>query len=235
MLRRDLILSVVLHVLVFAVALFASPLDRRRTPEYMDVIRVGVVSLSEIQPASPEPVPEVATPQALQAEPEEIVLENPTTRPAAEIEEPIEQPELKPPDQPKPKRPPSAKTTEAGDRDQAGTEDGQVEVEAPAGSGISGVRVDNASFNYPFWFSLAFNKLSQNFRIPVVIDGSVHCDIYFQVIKSGRVIESSVTSSSGIPQFDQACLAAIERSAPFPPLPREFLDEIIGLNITFSN
>ncbi|RKX24009.1 MAG: hypothetical protein DRP45_09160 [Candidatus Zixiibacteriota bacterium] len=100
---------------------------------------------------------------------------------------------------------------------------------------LSGAVVDNSAFQYPFWFSLTWGKISQNFRVPVAIDGKVYCDIYFQVIKSGRVIESRIANPSGIAQFDKACLEAVERSAPFPPLPRDFLDEIIGITITFTN
>ena len=235
---RDLLLSVALHVLVLAMTVFASPLNIRKPHDFGEVIRVGVISMDQlspapITPAEPEPIPEVTTPKAVQAEPEEITLRDPTTKPAAPIETPVEKPKTKPKEsKPKPQTSDQAQT---GDRSQAGTAEGKIDVQAPSGSGVSGMGVDNASFNYPYWFTQAFNKLSQNFRVPVVIDGTVTCDVYFQVIKSGRVIEKKVVTPSGVPQFDQACLAAIDRAQPFPPLPREFLDEIIGLYITFSN
>lgn len=235
---RDLVLSVILHVAALTMTVFASPLNNRKPHEFGEVIRVGVISMDQlspapITPAEPEPIPEAVTPKATKAEPEEIKLQEPTTKPAAPIDKPAAKPK------PKPKNDkPKAKTNEpaqTGDRNQTGTAEGKIEVQAPSGSGISGMGVDNASFNYPYWFTQAFNKLGQNFRIPVVIDGTVTCDVYFQVIKSGRVIEKKVVTSSGVPQFDQACLATIDRAEPFPPLPREFLDEIIGLYITFSN
>lgn len=235
---RDLVLSVILHLIALAMTVFASPLNIRKPHEFGEVIRVGVISMDQlspapITPAEPEPVPKVVTPKAMEAEPEEITLQDPTTKPATPIDKPAEKPKSKPKDdKPKPKTTASAQT---GDRNQAGTAEGKIDVEAPSGSGISGMGVDNASFNYPYWFTQTFNKLGQNFRIPVVIDGTVTCDVYFQVIKSGRVIERKVVTSSGVPQFDQACLATIDRAQPFPPLPRGFLDEIIGLYITFSN
>ena len=40
-----------------------------------------------------------------------------------------------------------------------------------------------------------------------------------------------IKQSSGIDAVDRDCIAAIERSAPFPPLPREFRDEIIGITV----
>ena len=68
----------------------------------------------------------------------------------------------------------------------------------------------------------------------MAIDATIVCVIYFQVIKSGRVIEKRVEETSGIPAFDQACLQAVERSTPFPPLPRDFTDEIIGITLPFQ-
>jgi protein TonB len=164
--------------------------------------------------------------------PEEIPIDDPTTRPAVEVEEPVEEPE---PEPERERRPQAQAQAQAGERTQTGSEEGDTEVQAPAGTSISGVSVDNASFNYPYWFTLTWSKINQNFRIPIQIDGKVYCDVYFQVIKSGRMIEVKVTNSSGIPQFDDACIAAVERSAPFAPLPRQFLDEIIGITITFTN
>lgn len=232
---RDLIASVMLHAVVVAVTIFASPLNIRKPHDLGEVIRVGVVSMDQIAPAKitstePEPVPEI--PKALKAEPEEVTLKTPTTKPAADIAKPVQKSKPKP-EKPKPK--PSSDEAKSGEQNQAGTPEGKIDVQAPSGSGVSGMGVDNASFNYPYWFTQAFTKLSQNFRIPIVIDGQVTCDVYFQVIKSGRVIERKVVTSSGIPQFDLACLAAVDRAAPFPPLPREFLDEIIGIYVTFSN
>jgi len=232
---RDFFASVMLHAVVVAVTIFASPLNIRKPHELGEVIHVGMVSMDQIAPAKitptePEPTPEI--PQALKAEPEDVTLKAPTTKPAADIAKPVQKPK---PKAEKPKTKPSSDEAKPGEQNQAGTPEGKIDVQAPSGSGVSGMGVDNASFNYPYWFTQAFMKLSQNFRIPIVIDGQVTCDVYFQVIKSGRVIERKVVTSSSIPQFDQACLGAVDRAAPFPPLPREFLDEIIGIYVTFSN
>jgi TonB family protein len=40
-----------------------------------------------------------------------------------------------------------------------------------------------------------------------------------------------VITSSGISRFDDACVLAIQRSAPFPPLPKNFREEIIGITL----
>ncbi len=229
---RDILLSAILHAVIIAVTIFAAPLDIKKPPAFAEVIRVGVVSLPAPQEAAPEPIPDAPTPQAVQAEPEEIALDDPTTQPVAEVEEPEEEPDPEP-DPPKP--PPTTAQVETGEQDRPGGADEDVEVDAPSGGAIAGALVGDASFAYPYWFNLAFNKINQSYRVPFAIDGTVSCMIYFEVIASGRVIELRVEQSSGLQEFDDACMATISRAAPFPPLPRDFLPEIIGLTITLSN
>lgn len=231
MFGRDLILSVVFHAVLFAVTLLAGPLDIRQPQRFADVIQVAVVSLPDVSPAASEPVDEVEVPQAVQAEPEEIALDDPTTKPAEVIEEPEETP--KPKDEPKP--PPPTQPAQTGESDQAGTNDDPVEVEGPTGTSISGMTIGAANFNYPHWPSLAFSKINRFFYFSISIDGKVYCDIRFDVIKSGKVIGSEVVKSSGIPSFDQACLNSIDRASPLPPLPRDWLDEYVQITMTFTN
>ncbi|MCP4684904.1 MAG: TonB family protein [bacterium] len=228
---KDLIFSVVLHLSVVGLTFLTAPFAITNPPEFGEVIRVTAVSMADIAPAQPNVIAPPEIPQAMAMAPEEIPIDNPTTKPAVEVEEPVKEPE---PEPPKPEVTPPVQAQPA-EHNQTGAADSQTEVQAPAGTSISGVSVDNASFNYPYWFTLTWNKLNQNFRIPIQIDGKVYCDVYFQVIKSGRMIEVKVNSSSGLQQFDEACVAAVERSAPFAPLPGQFLDEIIGITITFTN
>jgi protein TonB len=226
---KDWVFSIALHALIVAATLLGTPFEIRRPRDFGEVIRINAVTMADVTPSQPEPMRPLEVPQALEAEMPEIPIDEPTSKPAAQIDKPADKPQPKPPQQ-KP-----ATTAAMSDKTQIGAENGQADIEAPAGTSISGVSVDNASFNYPYWFTLAWSKINQHFRVPVAIDGRVYCDVYFQVIKSGRVIELKVVSASGISPFDDACLAAIERAAPFPPLPREFVDEIIGITITFTN
>jgi TonB family protein len=215
--KRELFFSLLFHVVVVGAAMVSSPFDPRDGIDYGDVIRVSLPSAADIAHLTRPPV---AIPQAVAEEPEEIPIQSPSTRPAAEIEAP----------QPKPQVEETPPVTE---NHQAAAESSEIDLSSAGGaaSPFAGARVDNASFNYPFWFKLAFDKISRNWRNPVAYDGTLVCVIYFQVIKSGRVIELKVVESSGLEAFDKVCLAAIERSEPFPPLPREFRQEIIGITL----
>ena len=59
------------------------------------------------------------------------------------------------------------------------------------------------------------------------------CIIYFQVIRSGRIIKTEIEQSSGFDAYDRACERAVKMAEPLPPLPKEFTDEIIGIHLEF--
>jgi len=215
---RDVLLSLLLHLVIVTATVISAPFEIKRTRTYDEVIRVSLTSLPEIAPTKPEPV---SIPEMLPEEWAEIPIESPSTAKEA-IVKPKE----------KAQKPQTKKTKPSA------TEGEKKEIEASAtgsGSRFQGATIDNVSFDYPYWFTEAFRKIEGNFYNPVVYDGILVCVVYFQVIRSGRIVESRVEASSGVPAFDNACLQAIERSAPFPPLPREFRDEIIGITVPFKN
>ncbi|UCE25345.1 MAG: TonB family protein [Candidatus Zixiibacteriota bacterium] len=228
--KREILFSLALHAVIFACAVVSSPFETSTRFDYDDIIRVRAVSIPDFSPPSGEPptMEPLAVPQALPEEVPEIAIDDPAT-----VAEPkkVEKPKPEPPKDSRGDR--TAETQPTGS---AG--DGKKEVDV-AGSGpgspFATATIDNASFDYPYWFTQAFNKIAGNFRNTVVIDGTVVCVVYFQVIRSGRLVVVEVEQSSGIPAFDRVCVTAIERSAPFPPLPREFLDEIIGISVPFTN
>ena len=228
--KREIVVSLILHFVVVSMFLVASPFRAvSRLPDG-EVIRVQLIAGAELMtPATAQvsqaPAPAISKPPP--EKPTEVPVREPTTakkpipdKPKAKRETPAVEPEKTP------------KATEGVGGDQSGTE---IHVPPTAGgSPIAGATIDNASFSYPYWFTQAFNKILRNWRNPVSSDGVIICVVYFQVIKSGRVVEARIATSSGIPPFDEACLRAVESSSPFPPLPREFTDEIIGLTLPFK-
>ncbi len=230
--KREIVLSLALHIAILGAAVFSSPFDAKKAFDYDDVIRVRAVAMPDFAPATAEPVAiePLAVPQAMPEEAPEIPIDDPKT-----VVEPkkVDKPKPKPKQEAKPAQQKPAQTNGGSS---GGNGKKEIEVSGSgAGSPFGSATIDNASFDYPYWFTQAFNKIAGNFRNTVVIDGSVICVVYFQVIRSGRLVKVEVEQSSGIPAFDNVCVAAIERSAPFPPLPKEFLDEIIGISVPFTN
>ena len=216
-----------LGIVLFAVV--PSPFGQPRQQPLGEVITVTLIGGPEIvtpaaaepEPIAEEPPPDLTVPQPAEDIPEEIPLSDPTTADEAELE---------PAPEPKPEQrhPTNTATAESS---------GDSEIHAPPTQGNSpfaGATIDNASFQYPYWFTQAFNQILRSWHNPVASNSPLICVIYFQVIKSGRMIEARVETSSGIDSFDDACLRAVNSAAPFPPLPRRFADEIIGLTLPFK-
>ena len=239
--KRDLIFSLALHVGVVALTLLASPFKINGQPDYDDVIQVELISgfpaaAVEPEPIAPQPEPvEITTPPALEEEPPDIPVGEPEISDEAVMEEEVETMEPEP--EPPPVQSVVTETTPQPVTADDAADNGPGEIHSPATAGSSpfaGATIDNASFNYPYWFTQAFNKIRRNWRNPVAADGVIICAVYFEVIKSGKVIVIRIENSSGIPRFDDACYAAVDRAAPFPPLPRQFADEIIGITLPFK-
>lgn len=243
---RDLLLSLALHGGVVALMLLASPFSIKSQLDNREVIRVDVifegppaVVEAPLEEAPPEPVT-VKPPEPVVEEPEEIPIADPVT----DDEEVVidEEPEDTPEPEPEPKKPPVKTVVQQPTKDKTSTGESAVD-EGPApirstvtgeGAVFAGATISNANFDYPYWFTQAFNKILRNWRNPVSSDGAIVCAVYFEVIKSGRVIVKRIETSSGIGPFDDACLAAVGRADPFPPLPRQFGDEIIGITLPFK-
>lgn len=219
--RKDLVLSIVLHAAVLAIALIGPRFDFGSEPEFPEVIRVSLAELPAprqiAQAVAEQPKP--STPKK-----ETVPIEPPKKKePPKKQDRPVPQPE---------------KTTSPAESESKVDEtkaDKPSEVSGTQGSPFAGATVDNTNFQYPYWFTQTFNKIHGNLRNTVSTDELLVCTIYFQVLKSGRVVNLRVEKSSGVEAFDDACLLAVERSAPFPPLPDEFVEEIIGITLPITN
>ena len=230
--KQGIIFSTILHLLIISAVLFAAPLSIKKRPFNYEVIKINAVSAPQSFADSPAPIEDIIIPEVIaDDEPFDIPIDDPTS-----VDKPvvIDKPE---PDKPKPNKkddkPPvtSQKPPTGTTETQTGTDKDKT-VETASGSPFAGASVDNADFNHPYWFTLAGNKYLQNFRKSVSLDGTVTCDIFFEVIRSGRIITYEIRKSSGIDAVDRDCLSVFERIKSFPPLPRDFREEIIGVTVT---
>jgi protein TonB len=53
------------------------------------------------------------------------------------------------------------------------------------------------------------------------------------VAPSGQLLDRAVLQSSGVPQLDRAAITALERAAPFPPLPPELSSTPLTFTVPF--
>ncbi len=227
---RDVIFSSILHLILVGIVLVASPFKINGNVPFDEIIRVQLTAPNEMKAAEPVAMEPVSVPEPVFNEPEDIAISDPET---------IKEAKITPKETPKPKKtqdkPKTQKPSNATNKSTGETKTESKEVETGGGSPFAGATIDNATFNYPYWFTQAFNKIASNYNNTFLYDGTLVCVVYFQVIKSGRIIEMRIEKSSGFPEFDDMCLRAIESSKPFPPLPNDFRDEIIGITLPFKN
>ncbi len=229
--KRDIILSVILHVAFVAVFAAATPFQDRPRINPDDVINVSLTSMPMPSAQKSAPVPEkIAVPQAIEPEEQFTTIPDPTS---VTESKPVKKKE---PPKPKEEKPDTYQPeVQTGEQEQVGAEEGTTDVSENLGIGtkFGGAAVDNASFDYPYWFIQAFSKIERNWSNPIYASQPVKCTIYFQVISSGRILKVEIEESSGIPAYDRACVRAVRNSEPLPPLPPDFADEILGIHLVF--
>lgn len=208
-----------------------TPFKPRINTDLGEVINVRLASLPapapKEEPVKIEPLP---IPQALVADNEiAFIPKAKSVTEAKPVNKP--KPKPKPKTEDKPYNPDAARGTET----KSGTAEGQKDVSQNLGPGskFGSAAIDNSSFDYPYWFVQAFTKIERNWSNPVYANRPLSCIIYFQVIRSGKILRVEIEQSSGIDAFDRACERAVNLAQPLPPLPNEFTDEIIGIHLEF--
>ena len=118
--RKAFILSVIFHVLIFAVAAFGIPLSKKEPPEISQPIAVDFVTIDEltqtdvqVQPTpKPEPEKEIQKPKAPEPKPAEAVKNTAQNPPDLTKPKQLEQPKEAEPEKPKPAPAPTPKPKE---------------------------------------------------------------------------------------------------------------------------
>ncbi|HKH47063.1 MAG TPA: TonB family protein [Thermoanaerobaculia bacterium] len=229
-----------LHALAIVLALILPRLQPRPEPlQFVPVEVIPAQALGVRRPAPPKrkPVQEEAPPAAepepeppKQEEPEEVA---PPPEPADDVpvlpkkEEP-KKPEPKPQEQkPAPDTRPGVAPGETGD--QLGRRGGAEG--SPLGTTAFGSRigVDNPEFTYGYYLDRLLSLIDAQWQRPNM--GEVKAVVHFQIEKDGSITDLRVAESSGYNSFDFAALRAVQSAAPFPPLPRGYKNDSLGVNL----
>ncbi|MDH4161726.1 MAG: TonB family protein [Nitrospirota bacterium] len=80
------------------------------------------------------------------------------------------------------------------------------------------------AFPFPPYVAILRDKVERNWTPPPGVKGA-KVTVLFSVLRSGRVGDAKLMTSSGNFYFDQAAMRAILSSSPFPPLPEGFFKE----------
>ncbi|MDD4052280.1 MAG: energy transducer TonB [candidate division Zixibacteria bacterium] len=222
---RDLVYSIILHVALILMVTMLNPFVAAMRPKF-DAVTVNLISLP------PLGNPALLRGDNLKASVPQKTVEEKTAVPIAT---PESKAKTKKTDKKKETAKPARDTKYKGDAAKGEGAEGGKDVTGQLGPGskFGTVSVDNAGFDYPYYFIQAFGKIQQNWANPVAANQPLTCVIYFQIIRTGTVLDPAIEKSSGVEAYDRACLRAVQSASPLPPLPSDFRDDIIGIHLEF--
>lgn len=230
---RDILFSLTLHVGFFVIIALMNPFKIKIHQDF-ESIAINVISLPPLGEPEliKEEAPEIVIPTAIVEDDVSVPISEPESKTEKmEIEKPVEEPKPKP-EKKKPREDKGYQSkAKKGETAQMGGAD--ITSQLGAGSKFGSARIDNANFNYPYYFVQTFGKIERNWSNPVASNQPISCVIYFQIMRTGTILETRIETSSGLEVYDRACLRALQASAPLPPLPSEFSDDIIGIYLEF--
>jgi TonB family protein len=197
-------------------------------------------------PAEPEPTPE---PPKAEPEPQEAPPPPPKDDvPVLPTKEEPKKPEVKRPEPPRTDTRPDRKTGEeprpqertTPSKTPPGVAPGETGDQlgrrgaatgSPVGTTAFGSRigVENPDFTYGYYLDRLLSLIDAQWQRPNM--GEVKAVIHFQIGKDGSISDLRVAESSGYNSFDFAALRAVQSAAPFPPLPRGYRNDSLGVNL----
>ena len=203
--RLSLLISILFHVvLLWALLNLFNIVPDMRLPEKIYQVKILQPIMRSRQP-EPEPEQEAKTPVIEEKKP-------------AEVKPKEKKPEKKP--EPKPEPEPQDEPMD-------------VSMEKDTQDGTS-IAVEGERFPFSYYLSAIERKVSQNWFSGVSSGGvELSCIVYFRLRKDGRIDDLRVEQGSGNSYFDRSATRAVRSAAPFPPLPRAFSDEFLGIHFTF--
>jgi TonB family protein len=106
-----------------------------------------------------------------------------------------------------------------------------------SGSGYAS-QIGLSTFPYAYYLQIIMDRISANWFTSLVdpgISGEFNTTVYFKIYKNGRISDITLAETSGIRSLDSSAIRAINSSAPFPPLPRDYKEEFLGIHIIFEH
>lgn len=229
--KPSLVLSVTLHVVLFAAVLLA-PMVTVGQPEPLEFVAVQIVPVQALGVTSPtparEPEPSPAPPAA-EPEPEDEPEATPPEREVLPAPEPEPKPSTRPQESTRPTASEERGRDSGGDLGQRlGSPLGSSLGTSPLGATVGGL--DNPDFVYSYYVDQMLAMISANWLRPS-IGGQVEATVHFRIHRDGSISEVRVSRSSGYNSFDLAGLRAVQQAAPFPRLPQSYQHKSLGVNL----
>lgn len=114
-----------------------------------------------------------------------------------------------------------------------GTGSGETRTASGTLGVSSGTDGGDTSFPYAYYLTRLLGLIESNWFRPPSPAGT-RCRVLCRLDRSGRLLDTGIEESSGIPAFDRAALRAVYASAPLPPLPQGWVGSTLTLHLEFG-
>jgi TonB family protein len=103
------------------------------------------------------------------------------------------------------------------------------------GEGVGFADVEGAGFGSNYYVDVMRTKIAEYWRNPVRGATSViRSTIYYKIKKNGKIFDAFIEKPSGLELFDQAALRSVLSADPLPPLPSEYTGQELGVHLEFE-
>ena len=131
----------------------------------------------------------------------------------------------------------SEKSSKKGSGLRIGVGNGTGEGIGPGSEFSSQIGISNFPFTY--YIQRIQSIISSSWyksRINPGIQGNFHTTIYFKIFRDGHISEPVIKERSGIRSLDLSAIRAVQSSrSSFPPLPREYREDYLGIILIFEH
>jgi TonB family protein len=187
----------------------------------------------------PEPEPPAPKPERPQPKPTREEVPQLPDKPAKKPEKPQKAASATPkpaapssakPSLPKPPAaaPPAPSSETGGEAGRRGAPTGSAQGTSAFGSQIAGL--DNPDFKFNYYIDQLLSAIDSKWVRPP-LGNDVKTVISFRIERDGSLTDLQVAQSSGYNSFDLAALRAVQNASPFPPLPRAYRQDSLGVNL----
>jgi len=208
---RDIIISLIGHVLVFVGLVFGPMIGNREVPPMKMVTVTAVTSQSISQLLARNADTAVPRPKVPQVQ--------------------VEKEKLIPEPEKKTKKVQTVKRTSAETTDNS----------SPGGKGDAGAKgpgipegVQTDQYVASEYLVAIIRLIRTNWRFPNLNDPNIRTVVFFEIGRDGKMSRIRVEKRSGHLRFDKSAYDAILASNPFPRLPDNFSGEKLGIHIAFT-
>ncbi len=236
-----MVISAIVHLALVIILPLIPALSRDRELGY-EVYEVELLDVSleapvveeapaevveEPAPVEPEPVEEEPAP-APEPEPEPVIPEKPVRKQVV----------LKPPKERERRSLAERLADRMEEQDQTRPDKSEQKPQRQeARPATSRTMVKASRFPYAWYLSIVQGKVTSNWKQPSarLLGGeNLTAVVSFRIQRGGMIEAITVRRSSGISTVDQSAAKAVRSSAPFPPLPDDYMESHLDVTIDFK-